>query len=87
MKEDQAKGKAKQLEGEGQESWGGAKEKADESWEEVKDRLDDLGDELVEMMDKIAKHKIGHDDEDDEVFAEADRQRKSRVGLPVQRYP
>ena len=87
MNEDQAKGKAKLLEGQGQESWGDAKEKADESWEEVKDRLDDLGDELVEMMDKIAKHKLGHDDDDDEVFEEADRQREPRVGRLMQRYP
>jgi uncharacterized protein YjbJ (UPF0337 family) len=80
---DQAKGKAKQLEGQDQESWVDAKEKADDSWEEVKDRLDDLGDELVEMMDKIAKHKLGHDDKIDEVFEEADRQREPRVGRPV----
>ena len=55
MNEDQAKGKAKQLEGQGQESWGDAKEKADETWEEAKDKLDDLGDNFGDIKDKLRR--------------------------------
>ena len=83
MNEDQAKGKAKQLEGQGQESWGDAKEKADETWEEAKDKVDDLGDNFGDIKDKLAKDKLGHDDESDEVFEEADREREPRVGRPA----
>ena len=94
MNEDQAKGKAKQVEGQGQESWGDAKEKAGETWEEAKDKagetweeakdkLDDLGDKIDESKDKLAKDKLGHDDESDEVFEQADREREPRVGRPA----
>ena len=55
MDEDRIEGKAKQVEGEVQESWGEAKDKAREMWDEVKDKLDgDDEDDLVERDEERA---------------------------------
>ena len=80
MNEDQVKGKAKQAEGQAQESWGDVKEKtddtwdkaidkADATWEKAKDKLDDL--KVDEMKDKL--------DRDDE----ADARREAQVSRPA----
>ena len=48
VNEDQAKGKLKQGQGELQERWGDAKEKADDLWDELKDEIDGDEDEDAE---------------------------------------
>ena len=78
MNEDQAKGKAKRLEGQGQESWGDAKEKADETWEEAKGKLDDLGDNFGDIKDKLAKDKL--DDLGDNFGDIKDKLAKDKLG-------
>jgi uncharacterized protein YjbJ (UPF0337 family) len=53
--EDRVKGKAKQGEGEIQETWGEAKDKARDMWDDAKDALDgDDEDERSEREEEIA---------------------------------
>ena len=53
MNEDQAKGKAKQTEGQAQEAWGDVKEKADDAWERPRTSSTIVGDKIDEMKDEL----------------------------------
>ena len=55
--EDRIEGKAKQVEGEVQEGWGEAKDKARDLWDDVKDKAEDVKDDVQDSLDG--------DDEDD----------------------
>jgi uncharacterized protein YjbJ (UPF0337 family) len=46
MDSDQVEGKKKELEGEGQQQWGKAKDKARDVWEDAKDAGEDIADDL-----------------------------------------
>jgi uncharacterized protein YjbJ (UPF0337 family) len=48
---DRVKGKGKELEGEAQQQWGKAKDKARDAWDDAKDKGEDLVDDLDEERD------------------------------------
>ena len=62
MNEDQLEGKAKQAEGQTQESWGDAKDKAGDALDDVKDKAGDALDDAKDKADDAwddAKDKLG----------------------------
>ncbi len=46
MDSDRIEGKKKELEGEGQQQWGKAKDKARDMWDDVKDEGEDIADDF-----------------------------------------
>ncbi len=52
MDSDRVEGKAKETEGELQQQWGEAKDKARDVWEDAKDKIDDIGDDAEDRVDE-----------------------------------
>jgi uncharacterized protein YjbJ (UPF0337 family) len=49
---DRVEGKAKETEGEIQQAWGKAKDKARDVWEDVTDKAEDVGDDAEDRVDE-----------------------------------
>jgi uncharacterized protein YjbJ (UPF0337 family) len=52
---DRVEGKAKETEGELQQTWGKAKDKTKDTWEDVKDKVEDIGDDAEDRVDEPDK--------------------------------
>ena len=63
--QDRIEGKEKELEGETQQKWGEAKDKARDAWGDVKDKADDVADEVEERVD-------GRDEQKDDLVEQSE---------------
>ena len=55
MDKDRVEGKGKQLEGDVQETWGKAKDKARDTWDDAKDKADDMKDDQDREQEPASK--------------------------------
>jgi len=51
MNEDRIEGKAKEVEGETQQTWGELKDKAEDAWSDAKDKGEDAYEEVKDRLD------------------------------------
>ena len=60
MNEDRIEGKAKEVEGETQQSWGELKDKAEDAWSDAKDKGEDVVDEAKDRLDRDDESTAEH---------------------------